>query len=49
MPKKKKINQLQMRKNKKEAKQKKKEKLQIQKSLQEQIAKNAEDNKNISE
>ena len=38
-----------MRKNKKEVKRKKKEKLQIQKTLQEQIAKNAEDNKNISE
>ena len=38
-----------MKKNKKEKKKKKKEKLQIQKSLQEQIAKNAEDNKNISE
>jgi hypothetical protein len=38
-----------MRKNKKETKKKKKEKMQIQKSLQEQIAKNAEDNKIISE
>jgi len=36
-----------MRKNKKEAQKKKKEKLKIKKTLEEQIAKNAEDDKKI--